>query len=51
MRQRSVKFRMRSADHASMSATAWKETRILICFAFAMLVLASVMVALTGGLS
>jgi hypothetical protein len=31
-----------------MSATAWKETRILICFAFAMLVLASAMVALTG---
>jgi len=48
MRQLPVKFRTRSADHASMSATAWKETRILICFAFAMLVLASAMVALTG---
>jgi hypothetical protein len=48
MRQLPVKFWTRSADQASMSATAWKETRILICFAFAMLVLASVMVALTG---
>jgi hypothetical protein len=31
-----------------MSATAWKETRILICFAIAMLVLAAAMVVLTG---
>jgi hypothetical protein len=31
-----------------MSATAWKETRILICFAIAMLVLAGAMVVLTG---
>jgi hypothetical protein len=31
-----------------MSATAWKETRTLICFAFAMLVLAGAMVVLTG---
>jgi hypothetical protein len=31
-----------------MSAVAWKETRILICIAFATVVLASVMVALTG---
>ena len=48
MRHGLVKFRMRSADHASMSATAWKETRILIGFALAMLVLASAMFALTG---
>jgi hypothetical protein len=31
-----------------MSATARKETRILMCFAVAMLVLATAMVVLTG---
>jgi hypothetical protein len=31
-----------------MTTTAWKETRVLLCFALATLILASAMVVLTG---